>query len=495
MGNIEWSLEKRDINSLKPYANNPRNFTEKGLEDLGKSLDNIGMAQALNITKDGVVLSGNARLSVLKNKGVQYVDAYVPNRELTEAEQQEVVIRMNANQAGEWDNDLLEDNFDKEDLQEWGLDDIEWSEEEPTEGLTDDDEVPEVTEEPIAQKGDIWLLGDHRLMCGDSTDPADVALLMNGNKADMVFTDPPYGMKKENEGVLNDNLNYNDLLEFNKKWIPLSFDNVIDVGSWYCWGIDEPLMDIYSVILKPMIAQQKATFRNLLTWDKGTGQGQMWNKCRSYARADEKCLFMMKGVQGFNNNADNYFEGWELIRLYLVQEKEKLGLTNKELTKHLNTAHTHYWATSQWRFPAKEHYTKLQELGKANKIDAFKKEYDEIKKEYDEIKEEYYSTRVYFDNTHNNMNNVWHFARHQKDGSEGGHATPKPIDLCSRAIISSSPKSGSVLDLFGGSGSTLIACEKTDRKCYMMELDPHYVDVIIKRWEDYTGNKAELLEK
>ena len=491
MGSIEWSLEKRDIASLKPYANNPRNFTEKGLKDLGKSLDNIGMAQALNITKDGVVLSGNARLSVLKEKGVQYVDAYVPNRELTEAEQQEVVIRMNANQAGEWDNDLLEDNFNKEDLEEWGLDDIEWSEQEPTEGLTDDDEVPEVAEEPIAQKGDIWLLGDHRLMCGDSTDPADVALLMNGNKADMVFTDPPYGMKKENEGVLNDNLNYNDLLEFNKKWIPLSFSNITDVGSWYCWGIDEPLMDIYSSILKPMIAQQKATFRNLLTWDKGSVKGQMTNEGRSYARADEKCLFMMAGVQDSNNNADNYFEGWDSIVGYLKAEKEKSGLTTKDCKRiagHSENSGCHWFDKSQWLIPTKEVYNAWHDYCKANNIDAFKKEYDVLKKEY-------YSTRAYFDNTHDNMNNVWHFARHQKDGSEGGHATPKPIDLCSRAIISSSQKSGSVLDLFGGSGSTLIACEKTDRKCYMLELDPHYVDVIIKRWEDYTGNKAELLEK
>ena len=113
--------------------------------------------------------------------------------------------------------------------------------------------------------------------------------------------------------------------------------------------------------------------------------------------------------------------------------------------------------------------------------EAFKKEYEEIKKEYEEIKKEYYSTRAYFNNTHDNMNNVWHFDRTSASEREltGGHATPKPIALCSRAIKSSSRENESVLDVFGGSGSTLIACEQTNRNCYMMELDEHYANVII----------------
>ena len=133
----------------------------------------------------------------------------------------------------------------------------------------------------------------HRLMCGDSTSADDVGKLMAGEKADMVFTDPPYGMKKEKDGVINDNLNYDDLLQFNRQWIHLTFENLKDNGSWYCWGTDEPLMDIYSQIIKPLIKQQKATFRNLLTWDKGGGQGQNSDATRMYAVADEKCLFVM----------------------------------------------------------------------------------------------------------------------------------------------------------------------------------------------------------
>ena len=110
----------------------------------------------------------------------------------------------------------------------------------------------ESIEEPTVKKGETWKLGRHRIMCGDSTKAEDVAKLMNGEKATLCFTAPPYGMKKEKDGVLNDNLNYDDLLEFNKKWIPISFQSLTEEGTWYCWGTDEPLMDIYSNILKPM---------------------------------------------------------------------------------------------------------------------------------------------------------------------------------------------------------------------------------------------------
>ena len=299
-------------------------------------------------------------------------------------------------------------------------------------------------------------------------------------------------MKKESEGVMNDNLNYDDLLKFNMDWIPLSFAFLKDNGSWYCWGTDEPLMDIYSNILKPMIKTQKITFRNLLTWDKGTGQGQLSDEFRMYPIVDEKCLFVMCGVQGFNNNADNYYKGWEPIRNYLNEEAKKCG--GYKIWKKMlgNQMGKHYFTKSQWLLPTKEAYEKMQIFGRD--YDAFKKQYDELKKEYDELKKEWYATRAYFNNTHDNMNNVWHFARASQEERQdcGGHATPKPIALCARAIKSSSREGESVLDLFGGSGTTLIAAEQLGRKCFMMELDPHYCDVIIARWEKLTGKTAIL---
>ena len=374
-------------------------------------------------------------------------------------------------------------------MTKYGFEAIDTDIVEPKEIIEDEPPAVDEENEPLTKLGDVWQLGEHRLICGDSLEPNTYKKLLANAKADLVFTDPPYGMKKENEGVLNDNLNYDDLLEFNKKWVPLSFDALKDNGSWYCWGIDEPLMDLYSEIIKPMIKTQKATFRNLITWDKGHGQGQLSADLRMYPIADEKCLFVMCGVQGFNNNADNYFEGWEPLRGYLLNSRKAMGWdvpTMKKIVGHSALSRDHWTSKSQWNMPTKEVYEKMQR--------AAEKQRQEQGINNDAFKREYYSTRAYFDNTHDNQNNVWHFDRTSNQEREltGDHATPKPIALCARGIKSSSREGDIVLDAFGGSGSTLIACEQLNRRCYMVELDPKYCDVIVKRWETLTGKKAIL---
>jgi DNA modification methylase len=364
-------------------------------------------------------------------------------------------------------------------LTEWGLE-LPFDTTPVLEAEEDDYEMPSEIQTNIVL-GDLIEIGQHRLLCGDSTDSDQVARLMNGEKADVAHNDPPYGMKKENDGVLNDNLNYDDLLDFNHQWIPLQFSHLKENGSWYCWGIDEPLMDIYSNILKPYAKEGNLTFRNLLTWDKGNGQGQNSESTRSFATADEKCLFIMLGVQGFNTNKDNYFEGFESIREYLLTQRNKMGWSSSDIVEIIGkTSATHYFSKSQWNFPPREHYESIREA--ANSL-AFHKTYDVLKGEYDVLKGEYYKTRAYFNNTHDNMNNVWHFPRHKKDGSEGGHATPKPIPLCERAIKSSCPDGGLVMDSFLGSGSTMVAAHQLGRKCYGMELDPKYCQVIVDRMQ------------
>ena len=483
---IIWKIEKRKLVDLKSHPNNPRQFTEKGMKDIENSIKSIGFMQPININQDGSILSGHARALKLKEMGEIEVDVYVPDRMLTPKQEEEVLVRANANTAGKWDWDLLANNFELEEINDWGLEvpDMEIETEELE--AKEDDFDAEPPAKPITVLGDLYKIGEHRLLCGDSTCSDTVAKLMNGEKADIAHNDPPYGMKKEKDGVLNDNLNFDDLLQFNQDWISLQFTVLKDNGSWYCWGIDEPLMDIYSEILKPYIKTQKATFRNLITWDKGSGQGQNSENTRSYAIADEKCLFVMCGVQGFNNNADNYFEGWEPVRDYLLQSRLAMGWdipAMKRIAGHSDLYRDHWTGKSQFNMPTKEVYNKMKAEADKCGNDAFKKDYDAFKKDYDELKKEYYSTRAYFNNTHDNFNNVWHFERTSNSEREGTgeHATPKPLKLCERAIKSSCPDNGLVLDFFLGSGSTMVASHQLKRKCYGVELDPKYCDVIVKR--------------
>ena len=483
-------IEKK-VKDLKPYEKNPR-LNDDAVKYVAESIKNFGFKVPLVIDKDNNIVCGHTRWKACKKLKIDTVPCVVAD-DLTEEQIRAYRLADNrVAEKAEWDLALLDTELaeiETIDMTLLGFDDKE--EETPQEVVEDDfDEEPPA--EPKSKYGDLYQLGRHKLLCGDSTKIEDVEKLMGGNKADMVFADPPYGMKKENEGVANDNLNFDDLLAFNKEWIPLSFSALKENGSWYCWGIDEPLMDMYAEILKPMQKENKITFRNLLTWDKGNGQGQLSADYMMYPIADEKCLFVMSGVQGFNNNADNYFEAWEPIRIYLKQERDRMGWSNADMKKmcgHSPTSGCHWFDKSQWMMPTEGEYKTWQHHAKG---EGFKKEYEEIKKEYEEIKKEYYSTRAYFDNTHDNQNNVWHFDRAGKD-ERVGHSTPKPIALCSRAIKSSSREEEIVLDLFGGGGSTLMACEQLNRKCFMMELEPQWVDVIINRWETFAGQKAVKL--
>lgn len=315
----------KSVDELIPYEKNTKKHDKKQIKNVATSIDKYGFVQPLVIDKNNVVIIGHCRLLGAKQLKMEKVPC-VCAEDLTEEEVNALRIVDNKSNESEWDMDVLAEELGSVDLSAFDFD-FEFPIDEEEQKEVAEDEVPEIDEEsePITKLGDIWQLGRHRLMCGDSTDKATVEKLMNGNIADLVFTDPPYGMKKESDGVLNDNLNFDDLLAFNKKWIPLTFEALKGNGSWYCWGIDEPLMDIYSEILKPKIKANEITFRNYITWDKGNGQGQMDSGRRQYATATEKCLFVMCGVQGFNTNADNYFEEWEPIRQYLCDSKKAMG--------------------------------------------------------------------------------------------------------------------------------------------------------------------------
>lgn len=488
MDNIK--IEYLPIKELKPYERNQRKHADYDVSQIMVSIQKYGFNDPIGIWSDkNIIVEGHGRLAAAKKLHMNEVPVIRLDHLTDEQRKEYAIIHNKTAELSEWDFDLLAEDIPTLDFSDF---DIDWGlpEEEDENTEIEEDEAPEPPAEPKAKLGDLYILGNHRLMCGDSTKKEDVAKLMDGKKADMVFTDPPYGMKKEKDGVLNDNLNYDDLLDFNKKWIPLTFEALKDNGSWYCWGIDEPLMDIYSEILKPMIKANKITFRNLITWDKGNGQGQNAEGFMMYPIADEKCLFVVRGIQCLTLNADQYWEEYEPIRKYLYDERIKCGWdipTMKTIAGHSDKNRDHWTSKSQWNLPTKDVYEKFQAWARNNGVKAFEREYESLRREYE-------SLRAYFDNTHDNMNNVWHFNRAGKDEREhtGGHATPKPIALCSRAIKSSSREEEAVLDVFGGSGSTLIACEQLNRKCYMCEISPNYIDVIINRYINLKGTDKDV---
>lgn len=509
-------VQEIKIDQLTPYDHNPRQ-NDGAVDAVAASIKNFGFKVPVVIDRERVIVAGHTRYKAAKKIGLESVPCIVAD-DLTD--EQIRAFRLADNKVGElagWDFDLL--NMELAGIEE--LDMTQFGFLDPEE-IEEPEEVHEVeTPEDVQGRtvlGDVWQLGEHRLICGDSTDVCTLDRLMQGEKADLVFTDPPYGMKKEADGVLNDNLNFDDLLEFNRQWVPLTFGALKENGSWYCWGIDEPLMDIYANILKPMIKERQIVFRNLITWDKGSGQGQTEEGFRMYPTADEKCLFVMCGwdaAQGFTVNADDYSESMDAVRLYLAEEIAKLGKSDAEIAKALGykcgRTVDHWKSKSQFSLPTRENYEALRayarqvlgngdEFGKDYEVlkkdyEVLKKDYDQLKRDYDDKKADFYAGRAYFDNTHDNMNNVWHFDRTSQKEREntGGHATPKPIALCARAIKSSSREGEIVLDVFGGSGSTLIACEQLGRKCRMVELDPHFCDVIVTRWEKETGKEAVLV--
>lgn len=496
-------IVKIKINDLTPYEKNAKQHPQEQIEQIKLSIQKYSMCDPIGVWGEkNIIVEGHGRYLALKDLGYDEVEC-IRLDHLTDKERKEYTLVHNKTTMDTgFDLDLLVPELEELDfLSDFDFDfGIDTDAEEETEIV--EDEAPEVDEEnePITKLGDIWQLGRHKLVCGDSTDKATVELLMNGNKADMVFTDPPYGMKKEADGVLNDNLNYDDLLEFNKKWIPLTFANTKENGSWYCWGIDEPLMDIYSHILKPMQRENKITFRNFITWKKENDNPTMLfnGACSSNNRSyytNEKCLFVMCGVQGFNNNKDHYDETFEAVRSYLENEAKRVNLTSKLLTQITGVQMYGHWFTkSQFTIIPEVHYKKLQEYYNG---EAFCMDYNELKNLFDKdqhetLKEAVMAKRAYFDGTASQCIDVWvHDVTSTKERELcGEHATPKPISLCSRAIKTSSRENEIVLDVFGGSGSTLIACEQTDRICYMCELSEKYCDVIIKRWETLTGEKA-----
>lgn len=394
-------IVEKGIKDIKPYEKNPRK-NDSAVDAVANSISQFGFKVPVVIDNDNVIICGHTRYKAAKKLGLEVVPCVIAD-DLTQEQIKAYRLADNkVSELAEWDIDLLGEELDgifDIDMSDFGFD---FAEEEEEEVEVIEDEVPEVPTEPKAKLGDIYQLGNHRLMCGDSTSVTDVEKLMNGNKADMVFTDPPYGvsytggMKIENgkiesngkKQIKNDALDYENLYRFLYDVFINLKNNTLQKSAFYVFYAHSRSREFLNAFHDAGLKQ-----RSIIIWHKTSGG--FGDFMAQYMNAYEPCIY------GSNGDSVNWY-----------------GATNEKTV---------------W------------DMDKEKKCDL--------------------------------------------------HPTMKPIALVSRAIKNSSKQGNLILDLFGGSGSTLIACEQTERKCYTMELDPKYVDVIIERWENFTGQKAVLLNE
>lgn len=190
---INWSTEKRNIQDLKDYDKNPRTFTEKGMADLKASLKSLGYIDPIAINKDGTIIGGHARKKTLIDLGLTEIDVRVPDRILTDKQIKEAIIRLNKNTAGIWNQDMLMEEFEHQELIEWGFERSDFNSF-GSKTAINADEIPEEPSVAVTVLGDQWMLGDHTIRCGDSTNKSDVSALLGGCKPHLMVTDPPYGV-------------------------------------------------------------------------------------------------------------------------------------------------------------------------------------------------------------------------------------------------------------------------------------------------------------
>ena len=380
------------ITSLVGDHKNARRRTDRSSQLIKESLQKYGAARSIVIDEDNRILAGNGTIEGAKQAGIKNVRIIetdgteiiaVKRTGLSEDEKVGLALADNRTaDLSEWDAEMLHQLSQEHDISDWftqeDLDDLLSVDKlDPVEGNTDPDDVPETPDDPVTKPGDLWILGNHRLFCGDSTNPQHVERLMDGKKADMVFTDPPYGVEYDSgwQNKLGQIKNDDTILEI----APIIWQFLAEDSAAFVWT---------SHHVYPIWRQQFESFyKQTIIWRKaGGGMGDLKGQ---YAPDYEMALFCTKGSPKFQG---------------------KRGMA------------------------------------------------------------------------------VWDIGKDR--ASDYVHPTQKPVALAEQALADFTKSRHLVLDLFGGSGSTLIACEKTSRHCRMMELDPAYCDVIVKRWEDFTGNTA-----
>lgn len=422
------------VGDITPYEQNPRH-NDEAVDAVAASIEAFGFQQPIVVDTDGVIIAGHTRYKAAKQLGLETVPVVVA--ELTEEEAR--AYRLADNKTGElatWDFDLLDIELDGigMDMSQFGFVEAEPPEEIE---ITVDEFTEEV--EPKTKEGDIWQLGKHRLICGDATEEETILKLMDGEMVDLMITDPPYnvalGQKPDGTPIPQ-----SEAMERHRRTDGLMVMN----DNWM--GDDQGFIDFLI-----------ASFRAALNVMKGGAAFYIWH-------ADS---------QGFNFRTACNECGMQ-VRSTLIWNKNSFTLGRADYQwKHEPclygwTDGTHYF---------------VDDRKQATVIEDTPPDFSKMKKEdMKRLLEEIYSDKI----STTVMNE-------DKPLINDLHPTMKPLKLMARLIRNSSKQGWAVLDMFGGSGSTLIACEQMDRRCFMCELDPHYCDVIINRWEQLTGEKAELI--
>lgn len=401
------------IEDIHPYERNPR-YNDQAVDAVAKSIQDFGFKVPIVIDKDNVIVTGHTRYKASLKLGLKTVPC-IKADDLNEKQVRAFRLADNkVSELAEWNIDLLNEELELLGDLDMGDFGFEVLEQEP-EAYEDDFDIDEaIPEEPKAKYGDIYKLGRHYLMCGDST-TGDVDVLTKSLPIDLVLTDPPYNVDySEDRKIENDNMSKEQFLQF----LIRSFKNIHDSlkpgGAFYIWYASRS-----SIEFETALREVNLEVRQQLIWNKNS----LVLGRQDYQWKHEPCLY------GWKDGTHTFIDERDLTTV--IEDEDYTKMDKAHLVKLLE---------------------KIYSL-KSTIIDC------------------------------------------ERPTKSALHPTMKPIKLMGYLIKNSTNQNETVLDLFGGSGSTLIACEQLNRTCYMMEYDPKYVDVIITRWEELTGQKAELIER